>query len=90
MNLSGGRTRDGGDIVGASVFYSQSHSDEDNDRTVEEDETSNDPDINKINEELKVRIRRVESRAAYRTYVQNTKETNAFDYAAGREVAVGK
>lgn len=53
VNLSGGRTRDGGDIVGASIFYSQTQLDE-NDEPTKEIDSSEDPDIDKINEELKV------------------------------------
>ena len=59
MNLSGGRTRDGGDIVGASVFYSQTHSDEQSDELGQEVVAPEDPDIDKINEELKVRAHSV-------------------------------
>ncbi len=50
--MSGGRTRDGGDIVGASVFYSQPSSDEENEKLDEAEDTIEDPEINKINEEL--------------------------------------
>lgn len=55
MNLSGGRTRDGGDIVGASVFYSHPQSDDENENVDEpNDATDDNEEINKINDELKV------------------------------------
>lgn len=55
MNLSGGRTRDGGDIVGASVFYSHPQSDDENENVTQPIDTIDDNDeITKINDELKV------------------------------------
>lgn len=55
MNLSGGRTRDGGDIVGASVFYSHPQSDDENENVDEPNDAIDDnEEINKINDELKV------------------------------------
>ncbi|XP_065226364.1 JNK-interacting protein 3 isoform X2 [Planococcus citri] len=60
VNLSGGRTRDGGDIVGASVFYSARNwqmdepDDEVGDRDVEPaQDTLQNPEIAKIDRELK-------------------------------------
>lgn len=55
VNLSGGRTRDGGDIVGASVFYSHPPSDDENGKADESDSDAENEEINKINEELKVK-----------------------------------
>ena len=46
MNLTGGRTKDGGNIVGASVFYS-------GDTEVQFDTHTND-DLDKLDQELKV------------------------------------
>lgn len=59
VNLSGGRTRDGGDIVGASVFYSHLQSDDENENVNEnveqtEDTIEDNEEIDKINDELKV------------------------------------
>lgn len=48
VNLTGGRTKDGGSIVGASVFYSNPPSEELEKRKETKDE------IEKLNEELKV------------------------------------
>ena len=48
MNLTGGRTKDGGSIVGASVFYSNPPEVEDNKNTKDE--------IDKLDQQLKVKI----------------------------------
>ncbi|XKL65617.1 hypothetical protein PGB90_009037 [Kerria lacca] len=63
VNLSGGRTRDGGDIVGASVFYSHSQSEEENDKLDQSEEVGvmEDPEINKLNEELKYIFRCIQN-----------------------------
>ena len=45
VNLSGGRTRDGGSIVGASVFYSNPPE--------EEEEPAAKDEVEKLNKELK-------------------------------------
>ena len=45
MNLTGGKTRDGGSIVGASVFYSN---------PPEEPENQSKDEVDKLNKELKV------------------------------------
>lgn len=47
MNLTGGRTRDGGSIVGASVFYSHAPS-------ATDDHLSLKSELDQLNEELKV------------------------------------
>lgn len=54
MNLSGGRTRDGGDIVGASVFYSHPPSEDENGKANESEIDVENEEIDRINEELKV------------------------------------
>lgn len=55
VNLSGGRTRDGGDIVGASVFYSHPQSDDENENVDQPiDTTEDNEEITKIIDELKV------------------------------------
>lgn len=50
MNLAGGRTRDGGNIVGASVFYSNSEEE----RGEGETETKQDNPVDQLDQELKV------------------------------------
>lgn len=63
VNLSGGRTKDGGNIVGASVFYSNNSSVIDSNKTDEIDreikgemitEKDVSPEVEEINKELKV------------------------------------
>ena len=51
VNLSGGKTRDGGSVVGASVFYSNTSTDETN-------EGGDKDDIEKLDQELKVGLSR--------------------------------
>lgn len=50
MNLAGGRTRDGGNIVGASVFYSNSEEE----RGEGETDTKQDNPVDQLDQELKV------------------------------------
>lgn len=50
MNLAGGRTRDGGNIVGASVFYSNSHGEEKEGEDVQKDDNP----VDQLDRELKV------------------------------------
>lgn len=47
MNLTGGRTKDGGCIVGASVFYS-------NPPEMDDTNLSGDTELDKLNQQLKV------------------------------------
>lgn len=49
MNLSGGKTRDGGSIVGASVFYNDSSGPESPKK-----ETGSQSSLDKLDQELKV------------------------------------
>lgn len=51
VNLAGGRTRDGGNIVGASVFYS---GESDNPETETEAGGETNP-VDQLNQEIKVR-----------------------------------
>ena len=72
--MSGGRTKDGGDIVGASVFYHDVPSEENNDNktkpnkskfhSVEEAEEAEDP-VAKLDEELTEGKRLVEEAERY-------------------------
>ena len=50
MNLTGGKTRDGGNVVGASVFYSNPPIEE----AKGDDESE---EVKKLNKELKVSLR---------------------------------
>lgn len=50
MNLAGGRTRDGGNIVGASVFYSNSEEEGGEGET----EMKQDNPVDQLDQELKV------------------------------------
>ena len=52
VNLTGGKTKDGGSIVGASVFYSKSSSPEGETQTVPGEDSE--PHITELEEELKV------------------------------------
>ncbi|XP_054274802.1 JNK-interacting protein 3-like isoform X4 [Macrosteles quadrilineatus] len=49
VNLAGGRTRDGGNIVGASVFYSNSHGEEKEGEDVQKDDNP----VDQLDRELK-------------------------------------
>ena len=48
VNLEGGKTKDGGSVVGASVFYSNPPAEDSNKREATKD------DVEKLNQELKV------------------------------------
>lgn len=52
VNLTGGKTKDGGSIVGASVFYSKTDSPEKETEALPSDDSE--PHITELEEELKV------------------------------------
>lgn len=54
VNLTGGRTKDGGSIVGGSVFYSKPSSPKENSLDVSSEDSE--PHITQLEEELKVSI----------------------------------
>lgn len=55
VNLSGGITKDGGAIVGASVFYSNNNVKEQNNIDIESKTTTDESiEMKKLDEELKV------------------------------------
>lgn len=57
VNLSGGVTKDGGEIVGASVFYNNNNVEEQNNTDTELNYTADESmEMQKLDEELKVII----------------------------------
>jgi hypothetical protein len=57
VNLSGGVTKDGGEIVGASVFYNDNNVEEPNNTLIELKSTVDESmEMQKLDEELKVLI----------------------------------
>jgi hypothetical protein len=56
VNLQGGRTRDGGSIVGASVFYTTSRSEGEEKGEGEMPEKTTCTEVDKLDRELKVCI----------------------------------